>query len=104
MGCDTDGLVTALGDADKEPEAIDTLDAAGCLVASGLNAHHHMFQNLTRAFGPSRRGCAAGRCGASTRWSEGRRCSATGELTLPDVDEMLKRHAEISRSWQGFHA
>ena len=49
----TDGLVTALGDACEEPEVIDTFDAAGRLVASGLvNAHHHMFQNLSRAFGP----------------------------------------------------
>jgi hypothetical protein len=30
----TDGLVTALGDANEEPGAIDTLDAAWCLFAS----------------------------------------------------------------------
>jgi hypothetical protein len=62
-----DGLVTALGDAGEEPEAVGALDAARCLVASGL-------------------------------------VNAPGELTLPDVDELLKRHAEISRPRRGLHA
>ena len=35
------------------PEADETLSARGCLVTPGLiNTHHHMFQNLTRVFGP----------------------------------------------------
>jgi cytosine/adenosine deaminase-related metal-dependent hydrolase len=52
MGRDHRCLVPPLGDAEEESDTIDRLDAAGCLVASGLvNAHHHMFQNLTRAFG-----------------------------------------------------
>ena len=55
------------------------LDADGCLVTPGLvNTHHHLFQNLTRAFPPMTNApCSAGsrrstRCGErSTR----RRCS-----------------------------
>jgi hypothetical protein len=35
-----DGLVTALGDAGEEPEAVGTRDAAGRLVASGLGDPH----------------------------------------------------------------
>jgi cytosine/adenosine deaminase-related metal-dependent hydrolase len=47
------GMVDAVGPAGREPEAAETLSARGCLVTPGLvNAHHHMFQNLTRAFGP----------------------------------------------------
>jgi 8-oxoguanine deaminase len=50
----TDGLVTATGERGSEPEADETLDANGCLVTPGLiNAHHHIFQNLTRAFAPA---------------------------------------------------
>jgi cytosine/adenosine deaminase-related metal-dependent hydrolase len=47
------GMVDAVGTAGSEPEADELLSARGCLVTPGLvNAHHHMFQNLTRAFGP----------------------------------------------------
>ena len=48
------GLITAVGaSTDAEPEAADTIDAADCLVTPGLvNTHHHLFQNLTRAYPP----------------------------------------------------
>jgi cytosine/adenosine deaminase-related metal-dependent hydrolase len=50
-----DGRVAAVGSAaDPVPEARVVLDAAGCLVTPGLvNTHHHLFQNLTRAFAPA---------------------------------------------------
>ena len=50
----TDGLVSALGGpADPVPVAARTLSAEGCLVTPGLvNTHHHLFQNLTRAWPP----------------------------------------------------
>ena len=48
------GVITAVGaSSDPEPSADETIDAADCLVTPGLiNAHHHMFQNLTRAYPP----------------------------------------------------
>jgi cytosine/adenosine deaminase-related metal-dependent hydrolase len=51
----TDGVVSALGAAgDPRPPAARTLDARGCLVTPGLvNTHHHLYQNLTRAFAPA---------------------------------------------------
>ena len=51
----TDGLVSGLGGAgDPQPEAGATLDARGALVTPGLvNTHHHLYQNLTRAFAPA---------------------------------------------------
>ncbi len=50
----SDGLVEGVGTAGQEPDARETLSAEGCLVTPGLvNAHHHMFQNLTRAFAPA---------------------------------------------------
>jgi len=47
-----DGLVVGTGSG-PPPEAAETLDAGECLVTPGfVNAHHHLFQNLTRAFPP----------------------------------------------------
>jgi cytosine/adenosine deaminase-related metal-dependent hydrolase len=48
------GSIAAVGtSSDAEPVAIETIDAADCLVTPGLvNTHHHMFQNLTRAYPP----------------------------------------------------
>jgi cytosine/adenosine deaminase-related metal-dependent hydrolase len=50
----TNGFVTAIGDSTAPPpSASRTLSAAGCLVTPGLiNTHHHMYQNLTRAYPP----------------------------------------------------
>src|SRR3954471_4067984 len=50
-----DGVVTALGGpADPKPRAGRIIDARGCLVTPGLvNTHHHLYQNLTRAFAPA---------------------------------------------------
>jgi cytosine/adenosine deaminase-related metal-dependent hydrolase len=46
----TGGLVSAVGEG-PAPEAAQTIDATGCLVTPGLiNTHHHLYQNLTRAF------------------------------------------------------
>ena len=51
----TDGLVSGLGGpGDPKPDALRTVDARGCLVTPGLvNTHHHLYQNLTRAFAPA---------------------------------------------------
>jgi cytosine/adenosine deaminase-related metal-dependent hydrolase len=48
------GLITEVGaGSDAEPEATEVIDAADCLVTPGLvNTHHHLFQNLTRAYPP----------------------------------------------------
>jgi cytosine/adenosine deaminase-related metal-dependent hydrolase len=50
-----DGRVAALGGAwEPTPRARNVIDAEGCLVTPGLvNTHHHLFQNLTRAFAPA---------------------------------------------------
>lgn len=50
----TGGFVTAVGDGTTPPpSARERLDARDCLVTPGLiNTHHHMFQNLTRAYPP----------------------------------------------------
>ena len=49
-----DGRISALGGpSDPMPQADQVVDAAGCLVTPGLiNTHHHLFQNLTRAYTP----------------------------------------------------
>jgi cytosine/adenosine deaminase-related metal-dependent hydrolase len=48
------GRVDAVGRAGHEPAARRTVDAAGCLVTPGLvNTHHHIYQNLTRAYRPA---------------------------------------------------
>ncbi|HEV7653495.1 MAG TPA: 8-oxoguanine deaminase [Mycobacteriales bacterium] len=54
----TGGVVSALGGpADPAPAAARTLRADGCLVTPGLvNTHHHLYQNLTRAYAPALRG------------------------------------------------
>ncbi len=51
----TDGFVSGVGPAGSEPAgAARTVDAADCLVTPGLiNTHHHLYQNLTRAFRPA---------------------------------------------------
>jgi cytosine/adenosine deaminase-related metal-dependent hydrolase len=51
----TDGLVSGVGGAaDPVPEAATVVDASGCLVTPGLvNTHHHLYQNLTRAYAPA---------------------------------------------------
>jgi len=54
----TGGLVSGVGGAgDPVPAAERVVDATGCLVTPGLvNTHHHLYQNLTRAFAPALRG------------------------------------------------
>lgn len=51
----TDGLVSGIGGPDEDPPlASHTIDATSCLVTPGLiNTHHHIYQNLTRAYGPA---------------------------------------------------
>ncbi len=54
----TDGFVVGVGRPGEEPSgARRTVSANGCLVTPGLvNTHHHIYQNLTRAFAPALRG------------------------------------------------
>jgi cytosine/adenosine deaminase-related metal-dependent hydrolase len=48
----TDGLISGVGTG-PAPAGHDTIDATDCLVTPGLvNTHHHLYQNLTRAFPP----------------------------------------------------
>ncbi|MEN9821834.1 MAG: hypothetical protein RLZ04_260, partial [Actinomycetota bacterium] len=48
----TGGLVEAVGaSTDPAPQATEVIDATDCLVTPGLvNTHHHIYQNLTRAY------------------------------------------------------
>jgi cytosine/adenosine deaminase-related metal-dependent hydrolase len=50
----TDGLISGVGSSlDPKPSAREKLDATDCLVTPGLvNTHHHIYQNLTRAYPP----------------------------------------------------
>jgi cytosine/adenosine deaminase-related metal-dependent hydrolase len=48
-----DRRVHSVGKAGEEPESARTISAGGRLLTPGLvNAHHHMYQNLTRAYAP----------------------------------------------------
>lgn len=47
----TGSRIEAIGSAGNEPTADRVIDAADCLVTPGLiNTHHHLYQNLTRAY------------------------------------------------------
>ena len=47
-----DGLIANVGSG-QAPTALERIDATGCLVTPGLvNTHHHLYQNLTRAYPP----------------------------------------------------
>ncbi len=50
----TGGFIEAVGTSvDPEPVADRVIDAGDCLVTPGLvNTHHHIYQNLTRAYPP----------------------------------------------------
>ncbi|MBQ28317.1 MAG: 8-oxoguanine deaminase [Acidimicrobiaceae bacterium] len=49
-----DGYVVGVGSAtDLAPRSLKRINASGCLITPGLvNTHHHLFQNLTRAYRP----------------------------------------------------
>lgn len=51
------GLIVGIADGiTAPPEAREVVDAAGCLVLPGLvNAHQHLYQNLTRCYAPADR-------------------------------------------------
>lgn len=50
----TDRTISAVGPPGTEPEARRVVHVDDCLVTPGLiNTHHHLYQNLTRAYGPA---------------------------------------------------
>ena len=50
----TNGFISAIGaSTDPQPTAGIVIDATDCLITPGLiNTHHHLYQNLTRAYPP----------------------------------------------------
>ncbi len=54
----TDGVIVGVGGRDEPaPVAAKVIDARGCLVTPGfVNTHHHIYQNLTRAYRPATSG------------------------------------------------
>ena len=50
--------ISGLGGPGTEPvDAVEVVRANGCLVTPGLiNTHHHIYQNLTRSYGPATNG------------------------------------------------
>jgi cytosine/adenosine deaminase-related metal-dependent hydrolase len=48
------GTIAAVGAPGHEPSAAQRISADGCLLTPGLiNTHHHIYQNLTRAYRPA---------------------------------------------------
>jgi cytosine/adenosine deaminase-related metal-dependent hydrolase len=53
----SNGVVAGSGRPGTEPDAVRILSARGGLITPGLiNTHHHIYQNLTRAFAPALQG------------------------------------------------
>jgi cytosine/adenosine deaminase-related metal-dependent hydrolase len=51
----TNGLISGVGEPGTEPDnAQEVVSVPGALITPGLiNTHHHIYQNLTRAYGPA---------------------------------------------------